>query len=166
MSSAIAPHALGVLGAVPFVALTPDVSRRLPGLRAVFEPKTVARAQIAYGASVLSFLGGIHWGYAMNCQRASMTPAQMATRYAWGVAPSLLAWQAMAVTPTSEVAACGTLIGGLAMAAGVDTLYAIGGGYPKWMMPTRYALTATACASLVATAFRGVNDDGNDGSEA
>ena len=58
-----AAHVMGALGAVPFVGLTPQARDAL-GLRAVASGETCARAQIAYGATILSFLGGIHWGLA------------------------------------------------------------------------------------------------------
>ena len=152
-----APYALGVLGAVPFVGLTPQARRAL-GYESVVTPETTARLQIGYGASILSFLGGIHWGLGAIghsvVRDLPPTPAQLTTRYAWSVTPSLLAWQASLMS--SEIMACGTLIGGLLTCAGVDTAYAKAGGYPKWLIPLRYGLTAAATMSLAATAFRGV----------
>ena len=151
-------YALGALGAVPFVALTPQCARALR-LDAVSGADGRARMQIAYGGSILSFLGGVHWGLALSggAVNAAVGANAVATRYAWSVTPSLLA--AAACGMTSEVAACGTLIGGLGACAGIDTMYEMRGGYPKWMMPMRYALTAVAAASLSATAFRDVGDE-------
>ena len=115
-----APYALGVLGAVPFVGLTPQARRAL-GYESVVTPETTARLQIGYGASILSFLGGIHWGLGAIghsvVRDLPPTPAQLTTRYAWSVTPSLLAWQASLMF--SQLAQ-GTLIGGLTC-AGVDT---------------------------------------------
>lgn len=158
MAQNVVPHALGALGAIPFVALTPQCARAL-GLDAVSAPDARARAQIAYGGSILSFLGGIHWGLALRggAMNGAVGANAAATRYAWSVTPSLLA--AAACGMTSEVAACGTLIGGLGACAGIDTMYAMRGGYPKWMMPMRFALTAVAAASLGATAFRNVGEE-------
>ncbi|ABO99794.1 predicted protein [Ostreococcus lucimarinus CCE9901] len=154
-----AAHVMGALGAVPFVGLTPQARDAL-GLRAVASGETCARAQIAYGATILSFLGGIHWGLAAVkhtvVKHWNPTPAQLTARYAWSVTPSLLAWAALSAP--SEVAACGTLMGGLLACAGVDTVYARAGGYPRWLLPMRYGLTAAATLSLAATAFRGADE--------
>ena len=154
-----AAHVMGALGAVPFVGLTPQARDAL-GLRAVASGETCARAQIAYGATILSFLGGIHWGLAAVkhtvVKHWNPTPAQLTARYAWSVTPSLLAWAALSAP--SEVAACGTLMGGLLACAGVDTVYARAGGYPRSLLPMRYGLTAAATLSLAATAFRGADE--------
>lgn len=51
-------------GAIPFIALSPPIAQALPLLPA----DLVASAgllQIGYGASIASFLGGIHWAMAM-----------------------------------------------------------------------------------------------------
>ncbi|KAG0630444.1 hypothetical protein M758_1G178300 [Ceratodon purpureus] len=54
---------LGVAGLIPFVALAPPFAQMipLPDFMAVGH----ANAQAAYGASIVSFLGAIHWGLAM-----------------------------------------------------------------------------------------------------
>ena len=101
-----APYALGVLGAVPFVGLTPQARRAL-GYESVVTPETTARLQIEYGASILSFLGGIHWGLGAIghsvVRDLPPTPAQLTTRYAWSVTPSLLAWQASLMSSEPRV---------------------------------------------------------------
>jgi hypothetical protein len=90
-------YALGALGAVPFLALSPpgfahvqraaaDVGVALP-VSAADAP----RLQIAYGASILTFLGAPHWGLAMTNFGAA-GPVANVVRYAWGVTPSLLAF--------------------------------------------------------------------------
>ena len=149
MSGATAPWMLGAAGAIPFVCTTPQV-RELLGYSRLVSSEDTARAQITYGATILSFLGGIHWGLAA-VKHNNPTSGQLVARYSWAVTPSLLAWPALLMP---EQLACGTLIGGLLSAAAVDTRYAASGGFPRWMLPLRYALTATACTSLLATGFR------------
>lgn len=64
---AAVPHVakiLGFAGAIPFLALTPQLVHSIPLLPDAW----VANAgllQVAYGASIASFLGGIHWAMAM-----------------------------------------------------------------------------------------------------
>ena len=55
---------LVLAGVIPFVALSPPVASLLP----LVPPDLVASAavlQLGYGASIASFLGGIHWALAM-----------------------------------------------------------------------------------------------------
>ena len=54
---------LPATGAIPFIVLSPPVAALLP-----LPPDLVASAallQLGYGASIASFLGGIHWAMAM-----------------------------------------------------------------------------------------------------
>lgn len=83
----LAPWAkrLGYGGLLPFVGL---------GLAAwVLQGSRQAQAifaLLAYGATIVSFLGGIHWGLALR-DRGDPSVAMLA----WGVVPSLLAWAAL-----------------------------------------------------------------------
>lgn len=51
-------------GVIPFIALSPPVAASLPLMPADLL-QNAALLQIAYGASIASFLGGIHWAMAM-----------------------------------------------------------------------------------------------------
>lgn len=73
--------ALGLAGLIPFLAATALQWFTPPGWRML-----AASALLTYGAVIVSFLGGIHWGLAM---RAGPPPA---ARLIWGVVPSLLGW--------------------------------------------------------------------------
>lgn len=83
MTASIPPAArwLGFTGLLPFLAAA--VAVRFPAL-----PVPATAALIAYGAVILSFLGGIRWGLAMG-----------APDPAWwlgiSVLPSLLGWIAL-----------------------------------------------------------------------
>lgn len=65
---------LGFGGLIPFWALSPAIASWLP-----FElfggTHETGTLQLAYGASILSFLGGVHWGLAMT----SHTPLRATT---------------------------------------------------------------------------------------
>jgi hypothetical protein len=54
-----------------------------------------AAALTAYGALIVSFLGGIHWGLALR-----QAPPRLAL-LGWGVMPSLLAWPALLLPPAA-----------------------------------------------------------------
>ena len=61
----------------------------------------VALALTGYGAVIVSFLGGIHWGIGFrNAARMHNAPL---FNFVWGVVPSLLAWIAISI-PRSQSA--------------------------------------------------------------
>lgn len=85
---------LGIAGLIPFI---------LCGLAAirVGTPDQLDRGAIAligYGAVILSFLGGVHWGFVLQTPR---TETGTATRWgaskwlALGVVPALIGWLAL-----------------------------------------------------------------------
>ena len=51
-------------GVIPFIALSPPIAASLPLIPAELL-QNAALLQVAYGASIASFLGGIHWAMAM-----------------------------------------------------------------------------------------------------
>jgi hypothetical protein len=94
--------ALGHAGLIPFVACA-AVMLALPdaGTR-----QLAGRILIGYGAVILSFLGGVHWGLVLRA-----APGRGASMLAVGVVPSLLGWVALLLPfPTAaaiQVAAFG-----------------------------------------------------------
>ncbi|XP_024385924.1 uncharacterized protein [Physcomitrium patens] len=140
---------LGAAGLIPFVALTPPLAQMLP-IPAIVAV-SYADAQAAYGASIVSFLGAIHWGLAMADYAApgkggvaNMT--LMTTRYVWSVVPSLMAWTALLLPPGCKFA---LLIFSLWTALGVDFVYARLKLVPYWFLSLRWPLTLVASVSMV-----------------
>lgn len=81
---------LGGLGLVPFVGLSLACGLADGPLKA-----TAAQGLLGYGAVILSFLGGIHWGAAM-ARSAARTDVEIdAMRLAISVLPSLAGWAAL-----------------------------------------------------------------------
>lgn len=76
---------LGHAGLIPFVVLTLLLWLVIPE-----QHPFVALALQAYGALIVSFLGGIHWG--AGFRQALSTPNAPRVHFLWGVSPSLLAW--------------------------------------------------------------------------
>jgi hypothetical protein len=79
---------LAYAGLTPFVGLAVLLWLVDPDLHPF-----VALAMAGYGASIVSFLGGIHWGIGFrNASRMHNAPL---FNFGWGVVPSLLAWIAI-----------------------------------------------------------------------
>ena len=72
---------LGFGGLIPFVGLS-----GLSVLTTGTHQQTLLFSLLAYGATIISFLGAIHWGLTM------MEPSPNSLRLVWGVIPSLIAW--------------------------------------------------------------------------
>ena len=157
------PLALGLAGAIPFVALAAPVSASI-GLEGVFPEAYRAAAQAGYGAAILSFLGGTQWGFAASgygaahvaagsgkvAADAAFAIANLAGpgRYVYGVAPSLYAWTALALPVPAQLVA---LAGGLGAVLAGDAHLASKGLMPRWLMPLRFVLTGTAVISLLSS---------------
>jgi hypothetical protein len=131
-------RALGFAGLVPFaggalaVAFAPDI-----------RPEAAA-ALLLYGALILSFLGGVRWGFAViEGANAGWTV------YGVSVVPSLVAWVA---------AAGGGPVGLLILAIALGLWYGVERALPPalalpgWHMRLRGILSAAAVASLLFAA--------------
>ena len=128
---------LGYLGLIPFVvggalALTGEPATRDVALRAV----------IAYGAVIVSFLGGIHWGLALRAG------ADRATRLLLvSVIPSLTGWLAVLLTPGTGLQ---VLIGTFVFVWFYERATLWQSDFPAWFVRLRTHLTAVALIVLVA----------------
>lgn len=127
---------LGYAGLLPFVALAMAAWTVPLANRA-----QAAHALLAYGATVASFLGAIHWGLAM---RERFTPQPGA--FVWGVIPSLVAWVAL-LLPISQGLVTLALLLGICLA--VDRRIYPTFGLGKWLM-MRLQLTVVAVVCLLA----------------
>lgn len=128
---------LGWAGLLPFVALAAAALLGPASLRGLF-----ALALLAYGATIASFLGAIHWGLAMR----GPTPAQaQAFPFVWGVVPSLLAWLALLAQPAPGLVALAMVLAGC---FGVDRATYPDYGLQQWL-PMRLALTLVAVLSCL-----------------
>ncbi len=79
---------LGLSGLIPFITLA--------GLSFAVEASyknIVVFSLLAYGASICSFLGAIHWGLTMR----DTTPNKL--YLLWGVIPSLIGWVSLMIKP-------------------------------------------------------------------
>ncbi len=132
---------LSIAGIIPFV---------LCGLGAVatnaVTSQLAALVLIGYGAVILSFLGGVHWGFtlAVEHDRAERL------RLGLGVVPGLLGWAALAIAIYSLQAALGLA---LLIAAFILAVVAEWQGHGRDLVPGGYigmriAITVVVVAIL------------------
>lgn len=134
---------LGYGGLLPFVGLAGATLWIGPA-----EGTRIAAALLAYGATILSFIGAIHWGLAM---REKTRPQDNADNglLLWGVVPSLLAWVALLA---GTVAGLWLLVLGLWACFVVDRRVYSQMGLRSWL-PMRLMLTTVATLACALTAW-------------
>ncbi len=104
----------------------------------------VALGLVAYGALIVSFLGGIHWGLAMR----QAAPAPAPRLLLWGVVPSLLVWPAVMVPPNAGLVIVGTL---LLVCYAVDRVLYAEQGVAAWLtLRFRLSTVAALCCFVGA----------------
>lgn len=145
MSAHKAPRLVAWLaygGLIPFIALT---------AASLMDPHRSGIGQhllLNYGAVILSFVGALHWGFAMSA--LAMSERKRNVCFAWSVVPALLAWVALSIDP---------LVGSALMAAGFAIHYLQDWrlvrhvGLPAWYLPMRLRLSVVAALSLIVTSL-------------
>lgn len=125
---------LGFAGLLPFVAGAAI-------LWAVRDPSTTAHAGFAlaaYAATIVAFLGGVHWGPALRA--GGVAPLALV----WGVVPQLAGWLALLMPAWASLPTCAGVL--VACYAADRRLYPAA-GLGAWL-PMRLQLTiisATCC---------------------
>ena len=130
---------LGYGGLLPFV---------VPVLALATDPHHTAlwlRVLLGYGAVILSFVGALHWGFAMA--HPGVAARQGAALYGWSVVPSLAGWAALLLEPTAGAA---LLLAGFVAHAVQDLRLSRHLALPAWYLPLRAQLTAVACLCLAS----------------
>jgi hypothetical protein len=131
---------LGGLGAVPFLGLAAaahfvDDAHRM----------SVIQALLAYGAVILSFLGGVHWGLAVG-SNINSDNRQFLARLVLSVLPSLAGWTALLATETTGLLILATAIAAMLW---VDLRATQAGHAPPWYPNLRIPLTCVVVAALL-----------------
>lgn len=129
-------------GLIPFVVLA--AALWLQGLRvwpAGWPPAHTAL--LAYGTTIVGFLGAIHWGLVMREGLAQPAPVLL-----WGVVPSLLGWVALLLGPAAGLILITIL---LWACIAVDRVLYRRYRLQAWL-PLRGRLTWVASASCLAGA--------------
>jgi len=135
---------LGGLGAVPFIGLA-GAALLLSGQAKLL----AAYALAAYGAVILSFLGGVHWGLAVGSEHGP-DAGKLSARLAVSVIPSLVGWAGLLIGGSA-----GLFILAFAFAAMllVDLRAARLGEAPSWYPRLRIPLSLMAMAALLVGAW-------------
>jgi Protein of unknown function (DUF3429) len=105
-------------------------------------------ALFSYGAVILSFVGALHWGFAMSLP--GMTAQQRTGSFVWSVVPALMGWVALLLTPKYAGA---LLVIGFLIHFWQDWRLVTTVNLPAWYLPMRLRLTLIACFSLIFGAF-------------
>ncbi len=135
---------LGGLGAVPFAALALAFAL-LDGW-----PRTsISHALVAYGATILSFLGGVHWGLAIAPSGAS-DQGNLRTRLMVSVVPSLVGWSALLVDTRPGLF---ILAAAIALMLWVDLRATRSRLAPAWYPKLRIPLSCAVVATLLIGAL-------------
>ncbi len=131
---------LGLAGLIPFMvcALVIWTGASVP---LIDDP---ARAMLAYGALILSFLGGVRWGFALRMTDGGL----QAQAFVLAVAPAIAAWFLLLGPVLMGLAVLPVMI--LLLGLADDQLPKV--GVPIWYRGLRRLLTAGAVLSCLAAA--------------
>ncbi len=136
------PFLLGWAGVLPFAALT--IAAIADWSPFGIDPQ---EALAAYGACILSFLGGAQWGVLLPRDR---TEAHEPWRYAVSVLPQLLAFGCLLLP--GRLAVLGLIIGFVGLVA-YDLSTVRAGLTPPWFGRLRVQLTGAVVALLAIAAI-------------
>lgn len=124
---------LGFSGLIPFVSAPAYMI-----MTSVYMPD-LSFAQTAYGAIILSFLGGVRWGHALSNENAL---ALNWTSLGQSVVPSLVAWPALLLPAPFSTLVVATGLGTLAYFDIVSSIYT------PWFKALRFVLSFVAVIAL------------------
>jgi len=128
---------LGAAGAVPFLAL----SFATPFVDGSLREQTTS-VLTAYGAVILSFLGGIHWGLTIN----AIPAAAEESRLSCSVVPALISWIAFLIPPAASLS---VLAVAFVAVLCLDLIAARNEEVPEWYPRLRVPLTVAVVLSLI-----------------
>ena len=127
---------LGYFGLIPFVVpavliflVEPDIANMLESM------------QFAYAGLIISFMGGVQWGYAVK-----QTDASRPWQYLVSVLPTLIIFFVLSLILILEpLHITGIMVGLLLIQAIIDQRVVV----EKWFVKLRWILTAVATISVV-----------------
>ena len=137
---------LGAVGLLPFIGLA--------SASVVSEPSQLdpaAFALVAYGAVILSFLGGIHWGLTISSSVSLTDGKAFFRRLCVSVLPSLLGWGALFLPLSTGLF---VLAAGFTLLLLYDLWASRAGQAPSWYPSLRLPLSLVVIVTLsVAAVF-------------
>eukprot|EP00892_Ulva_mutabilis_P007472 jgi/Ulvmu1/5097/UM021_0114.1 len=158
------PKLLGLGGLIPFYALSPPLLKfagEALAESAMLSPAGAfllhdllpyaAMLQIGYGSAIVSFLGAVHWGAAMQ-SRTGHTTKIMFERYCWSVMPALVVFPAASAGPEMGGS---VVISALLLTYLIDAKFNWKGALPKWYLSLRLPLTVGAVGAFAIGMWAG-----------
>ena len=133
--------ALGAAGLLPFFGNAFFAWVVPPG-----EADGLLRSQAHYAASILTFLGALHWGVVLSSGRPFVPRDGL--RLVWGVIPSIFCWIVTLYPVTISVP---LLFFALPVVLVADLVLYRGTPVPAWFLPLRVALTFGAATCVGAS---------------
>jgi hypothetical protein len=131
------PKVLGFSGLIPFVTLACALWF-VPYQAQVY----VSEALMAYGAVILSFMGAVHWGVAID-----LLSKRERLQLAFSVVPALLAWSALLLPAMYGYA---VLLISFVFLCVLDSRASRLGMAPIWYSKLRVPLTVVVSASILS----------------
>jgi hypothetical protein len=131
---------LGLAGLVPFLVTAIQIATGWP-----FGPRLTGPALFhlgAYGACILSFMGGVQWGLAVAAGASGFDAFR---RYGLSVLPALLAWAGLYAGARHGLL---LLAFGFAVLLAFDLAAVARGEAPRWYGHLRCGLTAVVLSAL------------------
>jgi len=133
---------LGGLGLLPFLAGALFAIAGGPGW--------AGPALRFYGATILAFMGGIHWGLAIAADKGSHDQSRFNLQLIGSVIPSLFAWLALLMPATQGLTVMAIAF---ALLFAGDLAAVKRGWAPAWYPKLRLPLTATVIPCLLIAAW-------------
>jgi Protein of unknown function (DUF3429) len=135
------PRLLTLAGAIPFVAATAALWLAPPAYRGL-----ASQVLVGYAAVILSFLGGIQWGVALNLVETA--PKSARTMFMLSVVPSLLAWAMLLLPGARERVIVAVLL--FAFVWVIDAMLHLQKLIPQWFFRLRGVITSIVVLSLLS----------------
>lgn len=105
---------------------------------------------LSYGAVILSFVGALHWSFAMLLHELPISKQR--SSFLWSVVPSLMAWISLSIPMNYGLVLLAVFF---AVALIRDSQLYNHADLPQWYMPLRRNLTIVAMTCLLVAAYLG-----------
>lgn len=137
------PKLLGYMGLLPMIA--PTILLFFEGYHSIIWSHWL----ITYAAIILTFVGALHWAFAMTVNKLSETEKRLT--FIWSVIPALIAWIAIFINAFyGSILLAIFFVLNLAM----DKKIPKNAGLPSWYLPLRSRLTYTMTTCLLLAAIQ------------
>ena len=136
----ISPLLLGIGGLIPFFGLA--IWQGVAGDELLAE--RLMMGFVFYAASILSFLGGVGWGLAMN----ETDPVQRGLAFSVSTVPSLIAWAAAFINVQNLAFALTILGAAFLLQSAWDWHLTQIGRAPRWFATLRIGLTVAVMLAI------------------